>query len=363
MKNASPPHALALFSGGLDSILASRLIMEQGIRVTCLHFCTPFFGKPHLIPHWERTYGLTIRPMDISEVYVRLLTERPVHGFGSVLNPCVDCKILMISHARAILEEEGACCIISGEVLGQRPMSQRRETLNIIRRDAGAKGLLLRPLSALHLDPTQAEEDGIIDRSRLLGFSGRGRKSQLALAKRMGITEIPTPAGGCRLTEQENARSYWAILRHVPAPEPRDFHLANTGRQVWQTEPRPQWLTVGRNQADNEVLLGMGRAGDVLFKVRDFTGPVALGRQFDTPWTEEEVVRAAAYMASYSTRAVRHHEQTGELVTVRVHEASLDAPGRLVRVVPDRSAESGWREPGWEEAQQGIKREARAMHG
>ena len=363
MKNVSPPHALALFSGGLDSILASRLIAEQGIRVTCLHFCTPFFGKPHLIPHWEKTYGLTIRPVDISDAYVRLLAERPVYGFGSVLNPCVDCKVLMINHARTLMEAEGACCIISGEVLGQRPMSQRRETLNIIRRDAGVKGLLLRPLSALCMEPTKAEEDGIIDRSRLLKFSGRGRKNQLALARRMGITEIPTPAGGCLLTEQENARSYWAILRHVPAPEARDFYLANAGRQVWQAEPRPQWLTVGRNQSDNDILLQLGRAGDMLFKVRDFTGPVALGRQFDTSWTEEEVKRAAAYVASYSTKAVRHYEKTGEPITVRVHEASLDAPGFLVQVVPDRSPESGWQEPGWENAQQGIKREARAMHG
>ncbi len=188
------PHAFALFSGGLDSILAARLIMEQGLVVRCLHFVTPFFGKPRSIPYWEKVYGLEIEAVDVGEDFVRMLRERPAHGFGKVMNPCVDCKILMMRKAREIMKERGASFIISGEVLGQRPMSQRRDTLNVIRRDAEVRDVLLRPLSAQHLDPTEAERSGLVDRSKLLGFFGRGRKDQMALAERMGLTEIPTPA-------------------------------------------------------------------------------------------------------------------------------------------------------------------------
>ena len=153
--NTSTPHAFALFSGGLDSILAARLIMEQGLVVRCLHFVTPFFGKPQLIPHWEKVYGLEVEAVDVGEAFVRLLRERPAHGFGKVMNPCVDCKILMMRKARELMKKWGASFLISGEVLGQRPMSQRRDTLNVIRRDAEVKESLLRPLSAQLLDPRQ----------------------------------------------------------------------------------------------------------------------------------------------------------------------------------------------------------------
>ncbi len=184
-------HAIALFSGGLDSILAARLIMDQGLRVKCLHFISPFFGKPSRVRHWQKTYGLDIDIVDVGEQYAALLGAGPAHGFGSVINPCVDCKILMMRSARELLPRYGARFLVSGEVLGQRPMSQRRDTLNIIRRDADAGDILLRPLCALHLSPTEPELSGLVDRERLLGFSGRGRKDQLELAGRFGIREIP----------------------------------------------------------------------------------------------------------------------------------------------------------------------------
>ena len=195
MHTHSSPHALSLFSGGLDSILAAKLLQEQNIRVTCLHFHTPFFGKPEKIPHWSKIYGLDIRPVDIAEEYTALLAARPVYGFGSVLNPCVDCKILMLRHARRLLTELEASFIISGEVLGQRPMSQRRDTLNVIQRDAGVQGLLLRPLCALHLDPTEAELSGLVDRERLLGFSGAAR-TKWPLPSVSPLRKYPPPQGG-----------------------------------------------------------------------------------------------------------------------------------------------------------------------
>ena len=351
--------AVALFSGGLDSILAAKLVEEQGVRVTCLHFVTPFFGSFSRVEHWERVYSLEIRPVDIGEDFVRLLRERPAYGFGSVLNPCVDCKILMLRRARRIMGELGAMCIISGEVLGQRPMSQRRDTLNVIRRDAGVKDVLLRPLSALHLDPTDAELSGRIDRTKLLGISGRGRKEQMALARHYKLKEIPTPAGGCRLAEQENARSYWPILCHVPSPAASDFSLVNAGRQLWNFDAGAFWLTIGRKQADNDAIMELAGPDDLLFKVKDFPGPVALGRFMGGEWPAEIVRSAAACVASYSPKAVREYEESSEAIAVRVHPGSLDAPGREVSVVPSRQSPTVWKEYSWQEAQAAIKKESR----
>ena len=362
MTNFSRPQALALFSGGLDSILAAKLIQQQGIDVLGLHFISPFFGKPEKIDYWRKTYGLPLQPVDVSDDFARMLTERPHYGFGSVLNPCVDCKILMLRRARELMETSGACCVISGEVLGQRPMSQRRDALNAISRDSGLRGKLLRPLCALHMDPTEAERDGIIDRELLEKLSGRGRKRQMALAERFGITDIPTPAGGCRLTEKENARSYWPILQYKPNPVASDFRLANTGRQYWHTETEgggPFWLIIGRMQADNDAIMQLADSRDLLFKTRDFPGPVALGKHFGLDWPTEAVQNAAAFMASYSGKAVRHAEASGESVAVRVHSGSLDNPGEVVFSLPSRITPFNWREFSWEETSEAVRAERR----
>jgi tRNA U34 2-thiouridine synthase MnmA/TrmU len=132
--------ALALFSGGLDSILAVKVLQEQGLQVLGLHYMSPFFGKPHLVEHWARTYGIDVLPVDVKSAYLEMLAA-PRHGYGKHLNPCVDCKILMLAHARGLLDQYGAKFLASGEVLGQRPMSQRADTLNLIRKDAGVKEL------------------------------------------------------------------------------------------------------------------------------------------------------------------------------------------------------------------------------
>lgn len=357
--------AVALFSGGLDSILAVRLVQEQGIELTGLHFISPFFGKPESVTEWESRYGLPIRLVDIGERFVRMLVERPRHGFGSVLNPCIDCKILMLRRAKEIMAEMGACCIISGEVLGQRPMSQRRDSLNVISRDAGVKGCLLRPLSALRLEPTEAELAGCIDRERLLAVTGRGRKEQMALAERFGLKDIPAPAGGCLLTEQENARSYWPVLTRSPQPCAGDFRLAVTGRQYWHGLDDPceesAWLIIGRNQADNDALMALADSEDLVFKTRDFPGPLALGRFFGRPWSPAAVQSAAAFMASYSPKCVRHVAAEGGTAAVRVHTGSLDGPGQIVTIVPDRQPPFAWREHGWPETREAVREEARKV--
>ena len=323
-------HAVALFSGGLDSILAARLIAEQHLQVRCLHFVTPFFGKPYMLDHWSRVYGLDIEAIDIGPQYVQMLCGRPAHGFGKVMNPCVDCKILMMQEAKRRMQELGAQFIISGEVLGQRPMSQRRDTLNIIRRDGDVRDVLLRPLCAHHLDPIPAEESGLVDRSRLLDLFGRGRKGQLELAQRMGITEIPTPAGGCKLAEKENARRYWPVLTRVASPSAADFELANVGRQGWSDT---LWLSIGRNEADNLALQKLSRPDDILIKVLDVPGPLALGRPLGSVVSSKldaELKIAAAQVAACAPRAVK----LGRDVEVRLTQ---HGQSRIIRVWPERT--------------------------
>lgn len=329
---------IALFSGGLDSILAARLLMEQGRTIKCLHFYSPFFGHPGRVDHWQEVYGLDITALDASAPFVDMLKKGPAHGFGSAMNPCVDCKILMMSLARKHMEEYGAKFLVSGEVLGQRPMSQRRDTLNVIRRDADVRDILVRPLCAQLLDPTAPEENGLIDRSKLLALNGRGRKEQLALAEKFGITEIPTPGGGCKLTEKENTRRFWPVLSRIDAPDVNDFRLADVGRQFWHNE---FWLTVGRHKFDNEIYADLIREGDIHFKVAGFPGPIALGRS-SRPWSEEAVREAASLVASYSPKACRAAEE-GQRISVRV---TVNGKPHLVEVTPCR--ETAFHEPTWE---------------
>jgi tRNA U34 2-thiouridine synthase MnmA/TrmU len=198
--------ALGLFSGGLDSILACRVVADLGVRVIALKFVTPFFDHDLLHRPEEYTremaekYGLEVALVDLSEGYLEML-DRPVHGFGKHFNPCIDCKILMLTRARQRMAVLGASFLVTGEVLGQRPMSQRRDTMRVIERDSDCEDILLRPLSARLMRPTRPEREGLIDRERLLAISGRGRKQQKALAASLGIVDYPTPAGGCLLTD------------------------------------------------------------------------------------------------------------------------------------------------------------------
>jgi len=287
--------ALALFSGGLDSILAARLVAGQGIRVVAVKFVSPFFDYPVLSePEKYRAkihdlYGLEVVIEDISEQYLRLLRQ-PVYGFGKNFNPCIDCKIFMFDRARQMMEEMGASFLISGEVLGQRPMSQRRDTLNVIERDSGSRRILLRPLSAKLLRPTEAEEQGLVDRDRLLDFSGRGRSRQIALASEFGITEFPAPAGGCRLADPILSRRIARVYSgdFVIAPENMDsgdILCLMTGRQFLL--PAGGWLVLGRDEKDNRLLERLQKEDDILICMKDHPGPTALLRRtgllYDSP--------------------------------------------------------------------------------
>lgn len=301
MNTSNSVHAVALLSGGLDSLLATKLIIDQGLNVQCLHMVSPFFGKQNKVTYWESLYNLTIESIDISKKYIQMLQQRPKYGFGKVLNPCIDCKILMMNVAYNRMKELGASFIISGEVIGQRPMSQRKETLSLISNNANIQSILLRPLCAQHLSPTEPELSGLVDRTKLLSFFGRGRKEQLQLANHMGIKEIPTPAGGCKLAEKENAKRYWLVLTKLENPTIQDFTLANVGRQYWYNN---YWVIIGRNKEDNHKLETLASPADLLITLKDGPGPTGLARQANL-WDSTTLYEAASLVASYSHAAVK----------------------------------------------------------
>ena len=284
--------------------------MEQGIEVECVNFYTGFCithtgamrnPKPGAAParhdalHAAQLLGIKLHMVDIAEDYVRIVTN-PKHGYGSHINPCLDCKIFMVTKARELKEKLGFDFLFTGEVLGQRPMSQRRDNLPHIARVAGVKGWLLRPLCAQRLPETEPERLGWVDRSRLLGLSGRGRKPQMALAKQWGIEDYPSPAGGCCFLTDENyarkLRDIWEF-RGAKTYTMEDIVLLKAGRHI---RPSPRFkIIVGRDETENHFLAGFGE-GRMILRTKGLPGPLVLLE--GTP-EEEEVILACRLAARF----------------------------------------------------------------
>lgn len=300
--------AVALLSGGLDSILAVRVILDQGIPVTAIRFMTHFGCGPGegsscghdtsgLGKAWKEL-GLEIKLCHLGEPYIEMV-KKPRFGRGQNMNPCVDCRIMMLSWAKEFLETEGGGFLITGEVLNQRPFSQTRDRFIQTGREAGLEGLILRPLSAKHLPPTRPEIEGIVDRSRLLDFYGRGRKPQYELAQHYGIPaileELPQPAGGCLLTDPGFSARLKDLWDHEPDAEITDINLLKVGRH-FRTRPDCK-VIVGRNEQENTTIESLAQTGNALVRVRDFAGPVTLVRG---RYEEKDLEFAAAVTARYS---------------------------------------------------------------
>jgi hypothetical protein len=320
--------AISLFSGGLDSICATRLVMEQGIEVIAVKFVSPFFGYDILRDpqgykkETLRKYGIDVTVVDISADYLRML-RNPAHGFGRYFNPCIDCKIFMLEQARAMLEELAAAFLITGEVLGQRPMSQRRDTLNVIERDSSTRSRLLRPLSAKLLNPTEAEVQGLVDRERLLDFSGRGRSRQIALARKMGIEDFPAPAGGCILADPILSRRIARVYEgdFVVTPQNMgvpDILLMLLGRQFLL--PHNGWLILGRDEKENNRLEELQERGDVKLFIEERPGPVALLRRaaelYESKEKREEDIAAAAGLVSRYAKKTDGRSSGGTVIII-----------------------------------------------
>jgi len=265
--------ALVLFSGGLDSILAAKLLMEQGIEVTAINFRTNFCGPSKARPA-AQMLGIPLREENIKEEFLRVL-KKPKHGYGAGLNPCIDCHALMLKKASQIMKAEGFDFVATGEVLGERPMSQNKNALKMVEKDAGLEGYLLRPLSAKLLEPTIAEKEGFVQREKLLAISGRSRQPQMALAKKFGIKEYPTPAGGCALTQKGFATRLKELMEKKPDFNSEDVDLTRIARHFFIDGCQ---IILGRNEQENQILESVAKKGDILIMLNEFAGPTAMLR-------------------------------------------------------------------------------------
>jgi len=264
--------ALCVFSGGLDSMLAAALIRGQGIDVLALFFETPFF-EAHKARKSAQSMDLPIQVVDISERHLAMV-KNPKHGYGSHMNPCIDCHALMFRIAGEMLVEKNASFVVSGEVLGQRPMSQNKQALGAVATESGLGGLLLRPLSAKCLPLTLAEEKGWVNRESLMDFQGRTRKPQIELAAKWHITGYPSPAGGCLLTEKVFSSRLKDLFSSRPDAPVRDIRLLKVGRH-FRIDERTKAI-VGRNKKENESLLSLKETGEVLLTTTSVPGPTVL---------------------------------------------------------------------------------------
>lgn len=292
--------AIALLSGGLDSTLAAKLVLEQGIELEALNFLTVFCtctnrGETCLASQKAvDALGIPLKVFNVSEEYLDVV-KHPKHGYGSNMNPCIDCRIFMMKKAKAYLEETGASFIVTGEVLGERPMSQRRDAMRLIEKEAGLDGLVLRPLSAKLLSASIPEKEGWVDREKLLKIQGRSRKPQIQLADHFGIRDYPCPAGGCLLTDPGFAQRMRDLNRYHSDFLLNDVHLLKMGRH-FRLSPHLK-LVVGRNEEENQKIQTFSQEGDILFKVSRYPGPLSLLRG---EAEEGEVEKAAAITVRYS---------------------------------------------------------------
>jgi tRNA U34 2-thiouridine synthase MnmA/TrmU len=329
--------AVALISGGLDSLLAARVVQEQGVHVEGINFFTGFCveGHTHAIRKKDRNkpkrnnalwvaeqLGMKLHIVDIIEEYKEVLFN-PKHGYGANMNPCLDCKIFMVQKAHEWIKENGFDFIITGEVMGQRPMSQRKDTMPVIARDSGADDLLLRPLCAKNLPETLPEREGWVKREELYGFSGRTRKPQMALAKEFGFEDYAQPAGGCCfLTDEQYSRKLADLWqsRGEKSYEMDDIMLLKVGRHI---RPSPDFkMIVSREEGEGKFMQGY-RNQYVSIRTTSHPGPLAL---IDGAASEPDLELAARILARYSKGKMES--------SVEVEIRKMDGDIRNIEVAP-----------------------------
>ncbi len=268
--------AIALFSGGLDSTLAMKLIIDQGIEVLAVNINTGFGSTKDRLEHMQSMcdqVGAELRIIDIQSEYLQDVLFDPKHGYGKNFNPCIDCHAKMFAVAKSIMEAEGASFLLSGEVMGQRPMSQNKDALQTVLNESNCDGLLLRPMSALRLTPTIAEEKGWVDRDKLEGITGRSRDRQLELAKEIGLDDFESPGGGCLLTDENFGKKMFDFIKHDKF-EVKDIPVMKFGRHFRLADGAK--LVIGRDKEENEHLQNIDNDKYYHIKTVGLPGPHAL---------------------------------------------------------------------------------------
>lgn len=285
--------AVALISGGLDSILAAMLIKNQGIDVIGLCFKSAFFGDEDA-QRMAKQAGIPLAVIDFTDEHIEM-TKNPKHGYGKNMNPCIDCHALMIKRAGKFMEKVGADFLITGEVLNQRPMSQNLQSLGIVSKESGYEEKILRPLSALNLPPTEMEVSGLVDRKRLMGVKGRSRKSQMELAEKLNVHDYPTPAGGCKLTEPGFSRRLKDLYTYKKDFTIDDISLLKIGRHFRLT-PDVKVIST-RDEKELEMIKPLIEDSDIVFDTVDFSGSTIIVK--GNP-AQPEIYLAASITARYS---------------------------------------------------------------
>jgi len=300
--------ALALLSGGLDSTLAIKLILDQGIDVVALNFTSPFYAfnkEKDESAKIAKKFKIPIKTISIGKEYFKIL-KNPKHGYGRGMNPCIDCKIFMLKKSKAIAKKIGASFIFTGEVLGQRPMSQYKKALKIIEKEAGLDGKILRPLSAKLMPETEAEKKGWVDRKKLLDISGRSRKTQLQLAEKFHLHNYSSPSGGCLLTCPEFAAKLRDLFKHKKRIEMKDIFLLKVGRHFRYGNNK---IIVGRNESENKLLLKLKQKTDYCFEVPNCGSPITL---LQGPKTKKAIEKAASLTLHYSDKTGKSQVNFGK---------------------------------------------------
>jgi len=293
--------AIVLLSGGLDSMLAAKVLMMQNIKVQGVSFKSYFFGAK-LAKKAAEELKIKLKVVDISDKQLEIV-KHPKYGYGKAINPCIDCHILMLKKAGELMRKQKFDFIATGEVLGERPMSQNKKSMEIIERESGLEGYLLRPLSAKLLPETMPEKESQVEREKLFSIFGRSRKKQIELAKKWGIKNYPTPAGGCILTDLEFAKRLRELLKRCPKCEGEDVRLLRYGRIFWN---KKTIVVLSRNEKEGKGLESLAKPKDMLLELKNYPGPLALVRSFANGVSEGTVEKAKDYIKHYAKKNPRN---------------------------------------------------------
>jgi len=336
--------ALVLLSGGLDSMLAALVLMEQGVEVVGLSFKSVFFSTVKARKSAEQL-GINFIEADFTDEHLEMV-KNPAHGYGKNMNPCIDCHTLMLKKAKEIMEKENFDFVATGEVLGQRPMSQNKEALKIVEKVSGLEGKLIRPLSAKLLDESDLEKIGKVNRRRLLDISGRSRHRQLELVKKYGIKEFASPAGGCLLTDPEFSEKLLKILEFWPNCDANDIVLLRYGRAFWlkTTSPQPYpykgegdnnvLLIIGRDDKENESLKKSTKKGDIIIELTKENGPTSLlrGIKYKASSTKEVEITKELKMSELKMGEKKSDEEIINLASMLTGYYATKARGKKAKL-------------------------------